>query len=115
MRSAIKRTILRAGFDEFKIFEAQNGKEALCLMESTPIDLIITDYNMPEMDGLEFITILKGKTDYKNIPVLLMTGEMNEGKLEKFKNIDIAAHIKKDIKPEEIKLTLLFTLNKFDL
>ncbi|NDY73530.1 hypothetical protein DO021_09285 [Desulfobacter hydrogenophilus] len=114
MRSAIKRTILRAGFDDLKIFEAKDGKEALCLIESTPIDLIITDYNMPEMDGFEFITILKGKRDYKDIPVLLMTGEINEDKLEKFKNIGVNVHIKKDIKPEEIKPILSFTLNKFE-
>lgn len=114
MRSAIKRTILRAGFEDLIILEAEDGKEALRLIESTPIDLIITDYNMPGMDGLEFITNLKGKTDYKNIPVLLMTGEMNEAKLEKFKEIGVAAHITKDIKPEEIKPILSFTLNKFD-
>lgn len=114
MRSAIKRTILRAGFEDLIILEAEDGKEALRLIESTPIDLIITDYNMPGMDGLEFITNLKGKADYKNIPVLLMTGEMNEAKLEKFKEIGVAAHITKDIKPEEIKPILSFTLNKFD-
>lgn len=114
MRSAIKRTILRAGFDDLKIFEAKDGKEALCLIENTPIDLIITDYHMPEMDGFEFIMILKGKTDYKDIPVLLMTGEINEAKLEKFKNIGVDVHIKKDIKPEEIKSILSFTLNKLE-
>nr|WP_319397140.1 response regulator [uncultured Desulfobacter sp.] len=114
MRSAIKRTILRAGFQDLIIFEAQNGKEALCLIKSTPIDLIVTDYNMPEMDGLEFITVLKGSADYKEIPVMLMTGEINEARLKKFKNMDVAAHIEKDITPEAIKPILSVALNKFD-
>ncbi|WP_320044668.1 response regulator [uncultured Desulfobacter sp.] len=112
MRTAIKRTILRAGFNDLKILEAKNGKEALSLLKSTPIDLIITDYNMPEMDGLEFITILKGKTGYKDIPVLLMTGEINEARLNKFKNIDVAVQIPKDIRPEELKPILSSTLNE---
>lgn len=112
MRTAIKRTILRAGFNDLKILEAKDGKEALSLLESTPIDLIITDYNMPGMDGLEFITILKGKTGYKNIPVLLMTGEINEDRLDKFKNIDVAVHIQKDITPEELKPILSSKLNE---
>jgi len=114
MRSAIKRTILRAGFRDLIILEAQNGKEALCLIKSTPIDLIVTDYNMPEMDGLEFIAVLKGCTDYKDIPVLLMTGEINEARLEKFKDMGVAAHIEKDITPEAIKPILSGALNKFD-
>lgn len=114
MRSAIKRTILRAGFKNLRIFEAQNGKDALCLLKNTPIDLILTDYNMPEMDGLEFITILKDTTDYKDIPVLLMTGEINESRLEKFKDIGVTAHIEKNITPEEIKPILSAALNRFN-
>lgn len=114
MRSAIKRTILRAGFKNLIIFEAQNGKDALCLLKSTPIDLILTDYNMPEMDGLEFITVLKGNTAYKHIPVLLMTGEINEVRLEKFKDMGVAVHIEKDITPEAIKPILSGALNTFD-
>ncbi|MCG8550539.1 MAG: response regulator [Desulfobacterales bacterium] len=112
MRTAIRRTILRTGVNDLKIIEAKDGKEALCLIESTPIDLIITDYNMPQMDGLEFITILKGKTGYKDIPVLLMTGEINETRLDKFKHIGIAAHIPKDITPEALKPILSSALNK---
>ncbi len=89
MRTAIKRTLLRTGVNDLKIIEAKDGKEALYLLQNTTIDLIITDYNMPQMDGLEFITILKGKPAYKEIPVLLMTGEINETRLDRFKHMGL--------------------------
>jgi two-component system chemotaxis response regulator CheY len=106
MRSAIKRTLKRAGFDDLNIFEAKDGNEALCLVENTPISLIITDYNMPGMNGLEFIKNLKKRTEFKNIPIVLMTGEINETKFENLKYSDVAVHRKKDIKPEKIRLIL---------
>jgi len=103
MRSAVKRTIARSGVRDLNIFEAQNGKEALGVIENTRIDLIITDYNMPVMDGLEFTKELKERPKFKDIPVILMTGEVNEAKLEKLKNAGVAAHITKDIIPEKFK------------
>lgn len=106
MRSAIKRTIKRAGFNDLNILEAKDGNEALCLVEITPISLIITDYNMPVMDGFEFINKLKKRTEFKNIPIVLLTGEINETKFENLKYSDVAVHRKNDIKPEEIRLIL---------
>ncbi len=103
MRSAVKRTIARSGVRNLNIFEAQNGKEALGVIENTRIDLIMTDYNMPVMDGLEFTKKLKERPKSKDIPIILMTGEMNEAKLEKIKTAGVAAHITKNIIPEKFK------------
>ena len=111
MRSAVKRTIARSGVRNLNIFEAQNGKEALGVIENTRIDLIMTDYNMPVMDGLEFTKKLKERPKSKDIPVILMTGEMNEAKLEKLKNAGVATHITKSINPEKFKDLLSLLLH----
>ena len=59
-------------------FTAANGKEALKLMESTHIDLIVLDVMMPEMDGIEFCKYVKGNLEISHIPVILLTAKNKE-------------------------------------
>ena len=71
MRRIIKNTLERLGHRES--VEAGNGKEALQQLEEHPINFIITDWNMPEMNGLEFVTELRTTPEYAKIPVLMIT------------------------------------------
>ncbi len=71
MRRIIKNTLERLGHRES--VEASNGKEALQQLEEHPINFIITDWNMPEMNGLEFVTELRTTPEYAKIPVLMIT------------------------------------------
>jgi len=71
MRRIIKNTLERLGHRES--VEAGNGKEALQQLEEHPINFIITDWNMPEMNGLEFVTELRTTPEYEKIPVLMIT------------------------------------------
>jgi len=59
------------GFD--KITHAGNGAEAFALLEKGSYDLIISDWEMPEMDGLEFLKKVKKTPDYQNIPFIMIT------------------------------------------
>lgn len=69
MRRIIKNTLSKIGYTD--IAEAANGVEGLEQIASEPIDLIITDWNMPEMDGLEFVK--KVREMNKTIPILMVT------------------------------------------
>lgn len=71
MRRIIKNTLERLGHRES--VEAGNGKEALQQLREHPINFIITDWNMPEMNGLEFVTELRATPEYEKIPVLMIT------------------------------------------
>jgi two-component system chemotaxis response regulator CheY len=75
MRRIIKNTLQKLGFKNF--LEAGNGAEALDVMGKAKdnIDLILLDWNMPEMDGLEFLKIIKSSDDYKEVPILMVTTE----------------------------------------
>ncbi|MBC7196499.1 MAG: response regulator [Deferribacterales bacterium] len=73
MRRIIKNTLMKIGFSN--ILEAANGIEALEVLAKNKVDLIITDWNMPEMDGLTFIKALRAKSEYKEIPILMVTTE----------------------------------------
>lgn len=71
MRRIIKNTLERLGHRES--VEAGNGKEALQQLQEHPINFIITDWNMPEMNGLEFVTELRTTPEFEKIPVLMIT------------------------------------------
>lgn len=71
MRRIIKNTLERLGYKES--VEAGNGKEALQQLKEYPINFVITDWNMPEMNGLEFVTELRATPEYESLPVLMIT------------------------------------------
>jgi len=73
MRRIIKNTLLKLGFDN--VLEAGNGVEALDVISQNQVDMIITDWNMPEMDGLTFVKTLRAKDEYKELPILMITTE----------------------------------------
>jgi len=62
----------------YTVLEAGNGKEALDTLEKTRIDMIITDLNMPVMDGIELVNVLRSKPAFKHIPVVMLTSEFLE-------------------------------------
>lgn len=73
MRRIIKNTLQKLGFTS--ILEAGNGIEALEVMSKNKVDMIVTDWNMPEMDGLTFVKAVRQKEKYKELPILMITTE----------------------------------------
>lgn len=73
MRRIIKNTLQKLGFSN--ILEAEHGVEALEVLSKNEVDIIITDWNMPEMDGLTFVKTLRLDPKYIDIPILMVTTE----------------------------------------
>jgi two-component system chemotaxis response regulator CheY len=71
MRRIIINTLKRAGFVD--VVEASDGRDALAKMKVDTFNFVITDWNMPEMDGLAFVTHLRGMAEYKSLPILMVT------------------------------------------
>jgi len=103
MRSVIKRTFKTAGYGSSNFHEAANGKEALDLMKNDWIDIVITDYNMPVMNGLELICAIKKEDLLKDIPVVVISTEGNETKIKEFMDSGAAGYITKPFTPETIR------------
>lgn len=76
MRRIVSRTIRKAGFKNFEASEAENGREALELVRRDPPDLILSDWHMPEMSGLEFKQALDAEGS--RIPFGFITSEGTE-------------------------------------
>ena len=103
MRSVIKRTFKAAGYASSEFHEAANGKDALELMKNDWIDIVVTDYNMPVMNGLEFIKTIKTDDVLKDIPVVVISTEGNDVKIKEFMDCGAAGYITKPFTPETIR------------
>jgi two-component system, chemotaxis family, chemotaxis protein CheY len=75
MRKIVERSLRQAGLDSLLAYEAGNGADALEILKSKPVDLILTDINMPSMDGLEFLRQLRSRDLAPGVPVVMITTE----------------------------------------
>jgi len=77
--SRIMRNIVKNTFAELKIpcefLEAENGAKAFHLLETNKVSIIFLDWNMPEMDGLQFLKKVRAMPDYKDLPIIMVTSE----------------------------------------
>jgi len=103
MRAVIKKTVKASGFNVGKFFDAGNGKEALGILKEEWLDLVLTDYNMPDMNGLELICKMKTDEVLKTIPVVVITTEGSRQRVKEFMEKGAADYIKKPFTPEEIR------------
>lgn len=99
MRDMVVFTLKNAGFD---VMEAEDGKAALTVLGDKPIDLIITDLNMPNMNGIELIRNLRAIPAYKFTPILMLTTEGDEAKKAEGKNAGATGWIVKPFNPEKL-------------
>ena len=106
MRAVIKKVVKASGFNVGRIFEASDGREALKLLNSEWLDLVLTDYNMPDMDGLKLLEYMQKDEAFKSIPVVMITTEGSKRRVEEFLEKGATAYIKKPFAPEEIKQKL---------
>lgn len=106
MRAVIKKIVKASGFEVGQFFEAVNGREALKVLNQEWIDLVLTDYNMPDMNGLELVEEMKKDDDLKSIPAVMITTEGSRERVEEFMAKGVIDYIKKPFTPEQIKQKL---------
>lgn len=106
MRSVIKKTIRVSGFKVGEYFEAADGKEALKILADAWVDLVLTDINMPNMNGLELIAEMNNDQILSSIPVVMVTTEGSEKSVQKSMEMGAKGYIKKPFQPEDIKRIL---------
>jgi two-component system chemotaxis response regulator CheY len=106
MRRVIKKIISISGFKMDQCFEAGNGKEALNVLADAWVDVIMSDINMPEMTGFELLEELQKDDLLKNIPVVVITTEGSEERMQYALNLGAKGFIKKPFLPEDLKRTL---------
>ncbi len=99
MRAVIRIALTRAGYE---VIEADDGDTALKLLDGRRIDLIVSDVNMPIMDGLTFVGHLREGTAYRFTPVVMITTESSEEIRMEGKRRGVNVWIIKPFKPEQL-------------
>lgn len=106
MRSVIKKVLSMSGFHMDQCYEAGNGREGLAVLEKEWVDVIISDINMPVMNGLEMLKQLKEHSDYQNIPVIVISTEGSDDRINEAFGNGAKGFIKKPFLPEDLKKIL---------
>ncbi len=106
MRAVIKKIVTISGFRMNQCLEAGNGREALEILSQNWVDVIISDINMPEVNGLELLDQIKKDETFKDIPVIMITTEGSAERKQEAFNRGAKGFIKKPFLPEDIKKIL---------
>lgn len=99
LRQVVRIALTNAGY---AVIEAEDGKDALGKLDGTKIHLIISDVNMPIMDGIEFLKNVKAHASYKFTPVIMLTTEGGEAKKLQGQQAGARAWVVKPFKPEQL-------------
>ena len=97
---------------DYHIVEASSGFEALRLLPRDHVDLILTDINMPDINGLELISYLRGNPNYKNIPVFIISTEGSAKDIEKGRQLGADEYLVKPFSPVTLQELIGHYLNK---
>jgi two-component system chemotaxis response regulator CheY len=76
MREIIRKVLTEIGYDTFNIQEANDGATALPLLQAGPFDMLITDWNMPKVPGIELVRAVRAEPKLARLPVLMVTAEV---------------------------------------
>ncbi len=101
MRRIIKNSLTKIGFED--IMEAENGVDALEKIGDNDFDMVITDWNMPEMNGEELVKELRGRDKFKNTPILMVTTRGMQDDVMSAIKMGVNGYVVKPFTPEILK------------
>ena len=107
MRKIVERALRQAGLDLQPVYEAGNGTEALDLLKAKQVDLILSDINMPAMDGLEFLRQIRARNLAPGVPVVMITTESSEEHVKQAILAGARGYIRKPFTAEQVKERVL--------
>jgi two-component system, chemotaxis family, chemotaxis protein CheY len=107
MRKIVERSLRQAGLDTLVVFEAGSGIDGLELLKAERVDLILSDINMPSMDGLEFLRQIRAQNLAPGVPVVMITTESSEEHVKQAILAGAQGYIRKPFTPEQVKERVL--------
>lgn len=104
-RKFMRQVLTNMGVKQF--YEAENGRIAADMLSVNTVDLVVTDYNMPEMDGKALIQFIRTQSWQKEVPVLMVTSEDNHGRLAAVEELGVVGMCDKPFEPDTVRTLLL--------
>jgi two-component system, chemotaxis family, chemotaxis protein CheY len=102
VRAMVAKTLGMAKIPLHELHQARNGAEALAILADHWIDLVLTDINMPEMDGMELVRRMSEDEVLSRVPVVVISTEGSETRIEELRQHGIQGYIRKPFTPEEV-------------
>lgn len=116
MRMIIRRSFCQAGFEGVEFLEAPNGAAALGLFDPHAVDLVLSDWNMPEMDGITFAKEVRKKNretaGSRRIPIIMVTSEGGEKKRNELLYAGVDGYLCKPFTPQMLESEVNNVLKK---
>jgi two-component system chemotaxis response regulator CheY len=106
MRAFVRRVLGISGLDVSEIFEAGDGQEALDLLEREWVDVVLTDINMPNMDGEEFVTKLAQKGLLALVTVIVVSTDATVSRMQHLQALGAHGYLSKPFQPESLRVEI---------
>jgi two-component system chemotaxis response regulator CheY len=103
MRKIVERALRQAGLNLMRVVEAGSGREALTALGRERVDLIVSDINMPNMDGLEFLRQIQSRSLAPGVPVVMITTESGEEHVREALAAGAQGYIRKPFTPDQVR------------
>ena len=103
IRKILQRVLRQAEVPVGQVFEAGDGLEALEMLKSQTVGLILSDINMPNMDGLQFLSHLRANDAWKSVPVVMITTEGGQTKVMEAVQLGASGYVRKPFTADQIK------------
>jgi two-component system chemotaxis response regulator CheY len=107
MRKIVERSLRQAGLELKEVHEAGNGTEGVEILRQKSVDLILSDINMPSMDGLEFLRQIRSQGLANGVPVVMITTESSEEHVKQAIQAGAQGYIRKPFNSEQVKERVL--------
>jgi len=107
IRKILQRVLHQTGMGIGQILEAGNGQEAIEILQKQKIGLVLSDINMPKMDGMQLLGALKASPVWRDIPVVMITTEGGESKVGEAVRLGAAGYVRKPFTADQIKEKLV--------
>ena len=103
IRKILRRVLQQAEIPLGQVYEAGDGLEALASLKQYKVQLILSDINMPNMDGVQLLGEIKGNLEWKNIPVVMITTEGSQTRVLEAVQLGAAGYVRKPFTADQIK------------
>ena len=111
IRKILQRVLRETEIPLGEVIEASDGQQALELLEQRRVGLILSDINMPNMDGIELLRALRVRPEWKDVPVIMITTEGSQAKVKEAAELGATSYIRKPFNADQLrgKLTTILS------
>lgn len=114
IRNVLQRTLAMTKLPIDEVIQARNGKEALEIIKTRWVDIVFSDINMPEMDGITLFDKMQADAELREVPVVIVSTEGSATRIMELKKKGIKGYLRKPFTPEKIRDVIIETLGAWN-